>query len=51
MERRDHGELSARRRSDEIVATAMQNMPLPRHSKWDKRVRVEEVMTAELLAS
>jgi len=46
-----HGEPSARWHSDEIVATAMRNAPLPWLGKQGYQVRVEEVMMVELLAS
>ena len=51
MEWCGHGKPSAWRRSNEIMATAMQNTPLRRLGKRVKRVGVEEVTMAKLLAN
>ena len=51
MERCGHGKPSVRRRSDEIVATTMQNTPLPRLDKGGKWVGVEQVTMTKLLVN
>ena len=51
MDRRSHNEPRARRRSDDGAVAAKQNTTLPWLYKRGKLVGVEEVTTAELLAS